>query len=409
MNKMLHSALVTTLGVIGLSGCDPAPPPNATVCPPVESKGIAAGGALADVVREEDPFARALKLAALLPVLGPEAVPEVKETLGNSALFFGATEMELLLRYWATHRPEEASRWAVDKSPTPFRTAAVYTAFPLWAKADPQAAVAATQEWSERDNVAEALQSALVLGWFAAGDPPELQQYIRDLGVGLARQRTLSTYVRAVIRKHGVEAVMRWAESVPDDYATYKTAVYRQVGFSVTMHDVEAGLRWCEAHCTDPFGKDLRNMIASAWAWRDPAAALAWLSDAAPEGQEKRLALRVAFSHWLQTDREAALDWMAVQASGGEPDPWLRQLYLPYARALAKESPADAIPWAERIELDGEREFTLIQVARAWRRVDEAACEAWLLQSSLSEEAREEVRALHPTGLKRNAERPPDG
>ena len=31
--------------------------------------------------------------------------------------------------------------------------------------------------------------------------------------------------------------------------------------------------------------------------------------------------------------------------------------------------------------------------ARAWRQIDEAAAETWLLQSSLSEEAREKVRA----------------
>jgi hypothetical protein len=279
----------------------------------------------------------------------------------------------------------------------------------LWAEADPQAAVAATQEWSdERSDVVDALLSALVLGWFAANDPPELRQYIQGLGVGIARQRSLSTYIRTVIRKRGLEAVIRWAESVPDDDADYKTAVYRQVGFRVTMHDVEAGTRWCEAHCDGPFGRDLRNMIASSWAWRDPAAALEWILDA-PEGQEKRLSVRATFSRWVQADREAALDWMAAQTSGGEPDPRLWPVYPVYARVLAPDSPADAIAWAERIELDGEREFTLIQVAREWRRADEAACEAWLLQSSLSEEAREEVRALQPMGLRRNAERPPGG
>ena len=83
---------------------------------------------------------------------------------------------------------------------------------------------------------------------------------------------------------------------------------------------------------------------------------------------------------------------MAAQTAG-EPDPWLRPIFPVYARLLAVDSPADAIEWAERIEADEDREIVLVKVARAWRRVDEAASEAWLQQSSLSEEAREKVRA----------------
>jgi hypothetical protein len=111
-----------------------------------------------------------------------------------------------------------------------------------------------------------------------------------------------------------------------------------------------------------------------------------------PEGQEKKLAVRVAFAIWGQWDREAALAWMAAQTTG-EPDPWLRPTFPVYARLLAQDSPADGIEWAGRIEDDEEREIVLTQIARAWRQVDEAAAEAWLRESSLSEEAREKVRA----------------
>ena len=86
------------------------------------------------------------------------------------------------------------------------------------------------------------------------------------------------------------------------------------------------------------------------------------------------------------------MNWMAAQTTG-EPDPWLRPAFTAYAKLLAEDSPADAIEWGERVEADDEREFVLIALARAWRRVDEAATEAWLVQSSLSEEAREKVRA----------------
>ena len=63
-----------------------------------------------------------------------------------------------------------------------------------------------------------------------------------------------------------------------------------------------------------------------------------------------------------------------------------------YARLLSVDDPVEAIRWAERIENDPERETVLIGIARVWRHLDEAAAEAWLVQSSLSEAAREKAR-----------------
>jgi len=59
---------------------------------------------------------------------------------------------------------------------------------------------------------------------------------------------------------------------------------------------------------------------------------------------------------------------------------------------LAEDSPARAIEWAEQIEGSEEREIVLVDIARTWRERDEAAAEAWLLRSPLSEEAREKAR-----------------
>jgi hypothetical protein len=398
MKKVLCSVLGTTVGVIGLTACNAETPPDATGSPPIESEAISAGetltdvvrGSLADIMRDPDAYSRARRLGALLPTLGPDLVPAVKQTLEDTALDFGATEIELLLRFWATHQPADASLWAVEKSPPSYRFAAAISSVTLWAGADPQAAASAVQRWASRPDVRDAVQIALVRGWFTA-DPAELAQFIHDLGMGFARQRAISTYIRALIQAQGIEAAERWAESLSDEDATYKTAVYRQMGAALPLFDHEAGLRWCETHCEGPHGNNLRSIIARRWVRRDGAAALVWLSSA-PEGHDKNLAVRGAFALWGQIDREAALDWMAAQTTG-EPEAWLRPIFPVYARLLAKVSPADAIEWAERIEGDEEREIVLTEVARAWRQLDEAATEAWLLQSSLSEEAREKVRA----------------
>ncbi len=171
----------------GITACDPEPPLEDTVSQPVEPEATAADDPAADVVRksledilrDQDAYSRARRLGVLLPTLSPEFVPAVKQTLEDTSLDLGATELELLVRFWATHQGEDASRWSVEKSPPGYRLAAVMTSLTLWAGADPQAAANATEQWAAQNpDVRDAVQVALVRGWFTA-DPAELAQYIR--------------------------------------------------------------------------------------------------------------------------------------------------------------------------------------------------------------------------------------
>ena len=399
VKKLLRATFGTALVAIGIGACDPQTRRTASLLPPDGSEEIAADetltdvvrNALADVLRDPDAFSRARRLGTLLPTLGAEQVAAVEQTLEDTTLDMGATELELLLRIWATHQPEDASRWSVEESPPGYRLAAIVSSMTLWATTDPQAAARAALQWTaERPDVGDAVQLGLVRGWFAV-DPDAVAQFIRELGIGFPRQRALSIYLRALIQTQGIDAAARWAESVADDDEPYKLAVYRQVAAALPQFDPAAALRWCDIHCESRFGKNLRSILATRWVQRgDGAGALEWLSSA-PDNYDNRLAVRTNFALWGTTDREAALDWMAAQTIG-EPDPWLRPTFPIYARLLAEDSPADAIEWAERIESDDEREIVLTEVARAWRQVDEAAADAWLLESPLPEEAREKVR-----------------
>ena len=63
-----------------------------------------------------------------------------------------------------------------------------------------------------------------------------------------------------------------------------------------------------------------------------------------------------------------------------------------YIKFLAPDEPAKAIELAAWLEDKEKSEQMIIASARIWRQQDEAAAEAWLLQSPLSEEAREKAR-----------------
>jgi hypothetical protein len=416
MNKNLRTAiwrtfgLGTAIGVLGLVACDDVSSTDGSVferdgsrAAPTESvsrnRPVPDPGreTITEVLRDPNAFARARGLGALLPTLGPDPVEQVEAILMDPvlALHVGATEIELLARYWATFEPEAATNWAVTRSPLVFRTAAVLSTLPVWAKADPFAAVEAARPWMDRKDVSDILVAAVVLGWYSGGDPPELQTFMQELGVSFSRQRALSAYVRTKLRTEGPDALMRWAEAIPEDLPRYKLAVYRQVGFGIAPFDADAALSWCDAHCEGPYGADLRGMVGRGWLLSDPPGALRWLSSS-PGSQEARFALRVSYSSWIRADREAAMQWIAEQALD-EPPTALIPTYPIYARVLARDSPSRAIRFAELVSDQDGRETILIEIATAWRAKDEAACEAWLEQSPLSEEAREKVRGVEPS------------
>ena len=409
MKKILRSALLgTAVGTIGLSACDATPPQSAVVSRPLASEAIPPSDtlvdvvrkSLADIIRDEDAYSRARRLGTLLPTLGPETAPAVQQTLDDPMLDLRGAEIELLVRFWATQQPEAAANWAKDKAPMNYHDGAVFSAISAWAQVNPQAAAGAVWPWTEIPALERIVPVALVRGWFAANDPPELRKFISDLPPGIPQQRAIAAYVAALIQTQGSEALTRWAESLPDKAPEYKLDVFRRVIDVLALVDIEAALRWCDTQCWGPYGASMPSLIGRNWVLRDGPAAMAWLSSGSP-GYETEQAVRLTYALWTRTNREAALAWMAAQTTG-EPAPWLRPLYPLYAQVLSGDKPADAIQWAERTKDPAEREATMIGVARVWRYLDEPAAAAWLLQSSLSEEAREKVRAPLPVGERPN-------
>lgn len=404
MKKSTLPLVGAAITVVGLAACDAAPPqPDATPAPTESATPTAADDlddivrkSLVEILRDPDPYARARRLGTLLPTLGPESVSAVKEILGDRSLDPRASELELLLRYWASYEPAEALLWAKERSRLGYREAALFAALSTWAEADGRAAAGASWGWVvESKSFERILPIALIRGWYAgaAGDTRDLTEFMRSLPIGIPRQRALSVYLRVAMENDGADAATAWASSLPDeseDDRIYKLEVFRRAMDRLSILDLDAGLRWCEEQCYGPYGDNLRSIIARNWVLRDGPAALAWLA-ATREDQERELAIRLSFGLWADRDREAAFEWFR-EVTADEPPAWLAPTYPAYARLLSGEDPVTAIAWAGRIEHDAEREQMLVNVARVWRYLDEDAADEWLLTSPLSEEAREKAR-----------------
>ena len=374
--------------------------PSATSAP-AGTDGESSGSRLDQVLETRDPFERARRLGALLPELGPEAVPEVKAVLDRFRLDLNAVDFDLLVRFWANHDPRAATIWTFKRASPHYKTAAAQTVIEIWASKDPAAALVAAENalrLSDED-VARAVQMALVRGWFQA-DREGLERYIYGLGSGLKRQRALFAYALTLAAEEGSEAVAHWAESVSDEDGRYKMAVYRQTLAALAWGDPEAAARFCDTHCDGPFGGRLRIVLIRTRIrdGADGAEILEWVAGTGtPAETEEQIEKRqhelwVAYAQWAFRDREEAVRWMREQIESDVPPAWIKSLYGEFARQVSVDSPEEAIQWAQKIEEAAERELSLVRIARRWRRQDEAAAEAWLQQSDLPERARQSAR-----------------
>jgi len=368
----------------------PSKPPQAQTPGPRLDLG---GEDVRSILADPDAYSRARRLGALLPTLGEDAVPAIAELMRDPSVPMGAIETELLVRFWATYDPQQASLWSFQ-APLGYRVVAIVPAVELWAQADPLTAAQNARVASVDSGTAnQAAQIAVVRGWFFSGQPG-LVDYIRDLGEGIDQQRAISIFVREMIRRDGAEAAMAWAEGLPDEPKLLKLAAFRQVGSELAMQDLPKALHWCDVHCGGPFGDGVRKLIGTRWAAQDGPAAMEWLSKA-PEGMERDLAVRVAFFTWSGKNQAEAFAWLAAHGVD-HVEPWLRPAVVIYARLTSADSPSEALKWAALIPDDAERELTMVRIARRWRLQDEAAAEAWLEQSPLSEEDRQSARSPDP-------------
>lgn len=398
------SLAAATAVAVGCNQEAPAPSGSAATPGAPDSAASAAGSeityeSLVALLSDRDEFARARKLGELLPTLGPRAVPIVRQVLEqfvSARIEIGGADYELLMRYWALHDPEAASRYAFGSSPRGYRVAAIYASVRPWMRESPEDALTFLREWgAEEGDYGAAVQVALVRGWYDSGKPG-LDEYIHDLGPSFERQRALSAYLTEMIRAQGAEAAVTWAEAVPEQDSAYRLDVFRAAGESLVPFDVDAAKRLCDAHCDGPSGAAMRTQIATRWALNgkgEGGAALEWLSTA-PVNDETEFAVRRTYAVWGDYHREVALAWMKPYIAGDVPA-WLVPALPIYVRLLGDTSPAESLALVARFFAKDAplRDHWIVTVARPWRQRDEAAAEAWIAQASLSAEVLEKIRA----------------
>lgn len=362
------------------------------------------------LLAEPDPFKRIERLAEWLPTLDEASLPAVREILAQAGhLELDGAEYGLLMSFWSLYEPAEAANFALSDSPRGYRVTSTHAAVTRWFQVDPEAALPAVQTFAQQPNDwGAAAQIAMVRGWYESGQPG-LLDYIHGLGDSFERQRALRAYANAVVRRDGAEKVVEWVESIDRNDDRYRLEAYRAAGKALAAFDVAAAVAFCDAHCEEEHGANLRTLIAERWVRHDPGAALEWLATS-PEGQDTSFAIRSTYATWAMLNPDPAVAWFKKRTENGMPE-WLTPAVPVYSSVAGEKDAQEGIKWASTIEDERDREWAIAEVARKWWEREPEQAEAWLERDDtpLSEEMRRRVRtpgSMWRSGVERDAKRP---
>jgi hypothetical protein len=353
---------------------------------------------------ERDTLNRSYRLSAFLQEFGPDDVPAALEALEARSIGVSQEEVRLLMLAWSRFDAPGAFAWASDW-PTRWRETLMTEAMYAWGFRDGRAAFRALEGVEDPELLAR-LRPAILEGWLRSDDREGVGEYIANIEVPRRRGR-LTFVLAAETMRDGVEAVIRWAEAVPEDAPNdFKQSVFYHASTVVSREDPQRAVEWFEEHRTQPYSEGSVTGIAVQWArLHDPPGLFDWLRSLPAEGEregERGDAIAEGFRIWLQRTPAEAEAWLRSALPDPELDPALGELVL----HLSRSSPGSAVALAGRIQDEELRRERTIQAGRKWWRAEPEAVTSWLAESDLSEEVRQQIVMPRPTARAPAAARP---
>ena len=263
------------------------------------------------------------------------------------------TFLDPLIANWSSLDPEAASKFMDDLGnvKSSLNSTARNNIAYNWGTLDPSAALDWVQKQNGKDYIdSNSLTDDVIRGW-CVKDIQAASDYVVHHLDDSAAQSTASSVAEAMF-VHNAEDATTWIGRLPPG---------------------------------DP--RDAAEFaIARMWAEKDPAAASQWASTL-PESDSGSAAGTIARS-WVDSNWPEASRWIAT-LSGSAYD-------SAASAAMHREgvTPAEALSFGISIKDEATRSFEVQEVMRQWAWKDPDAAEAWVKNSSLSPEERDQLLSL---------------
>jgi hypothetical protein len=333
---------------------------------------------------DPDWLTRSYRYSGFLLGLSPENLPEALDAVVPQLPWLTTAELRVFMLAWARFDApgalEQALAW-----PRPFHRNGSGAAIYAWAMRDPSAATWALRS-IEDPELEDFMEGRMIAGFTHGPYKQDASEYIASLPEG-PRRFSYIAMLAWELSKQGPEAVMRWAEAVPDDLPRYKAAVFLNASSTLAAADPPGTARWLANHLSRDYSSGTMRVVARSWASSDPAAALQWLIQQTA-GERRNGSIKNAFRVWLDASPDDAASWLRSTT----PEPALDSALRLMVGRTRQESPVGAIDWALAIDDPQLRQEVVANVVHDWMSRDAAAAQDWLAQSDLSQEMLDAIR-----------------
>jgi hypothetical protein len=331
---------------------------------------------LSTALGERDELERTYLLTSFLRTLRPEDMPLALAEVEKNRAGIDADEVRLFMLAWTRFDGPGAFATARDW-PTPWKTILMEQAMQAWGYNDGRAALAESEQ-IEDEALREKLQIALVSGWISSHDRLGASEYAATVSEPRRRTR-LALRLAGEAKRDGVEAVIAWADAVPEDAPNdFKEAVFSHAAGVIARIDPKRVTTWYEGQMKYAYTSLGLRSIAGKWAqFHDPGALITWL-DSLPieEARESERvgAVGMAFRTWAPLAPDEAEAWLESASAGPTRDVAIDE----FARATVDTDPTNAVRWVGQITDDELRRTRTLRYTRLWFAQDPDAAETWL-------------------------------
>ncbi len=356
--------------------------------------------ALRSALQEPRLLDRTLHTAELLSQLSAENAAETLAVFESEQA--EPPLMELAVESWVRIDGQGAFEHFLQKSDSRQREV-----FPrlleAWASSDPSAARDAYESVKPRDapkigplsRPSDALLGGLLRGWARSGKPGLTDFFSLQSG-GSRLSRQASFYLQQHATQNGFAATADFADQLAsdDEYApSFKRMMLGAAGEALAGLDCQRAGSWAMKYAGDPLEMKAAGGVSKVWLSVDPEATMQWLASLT-ESKVRDDLVDANYEKWLKRHQTAAMEWAAQVESSLALEPVIAR----YASELAATDPQSALVQVGSITNAKRRTKSLIRVAEIWYEADPGPATAWLEQSELDDEQREQVVASAATG-----------
>ncbi len=336
--------------------------------------------AMSEALKETDPVKSTMLFARLLEEMTPDNAAASLATLRESISGFEMMRYMPLLAYqWGTVDSKNAFA-ELDKQDGRMAMMGKPIILAGLASKDP----AAAQAWlaEQKELPGKEFYTQAIIGGLAKSDVAAAVAFAAKQEKAEDRTRSAETIAQEKI-KGGIEGAAAWAAGLTDP--DMKKGAMQSVASQLARTDLTKAAEYVKQYAAESWAGGAIGDVTSRLANKDPQEGLKFAESLS--GANQPVAYRESIQAWTRSDSEAASKYVNQMPVGANRDASASAL----ASSISRDDPASAIAWTSSIADPKVRETTLIDVARDYRRTDEAGYEAWLPSSGLSKEAQEQV------------------